>query len=142
MTAGRCLEIFEKTKGLHKNLRYHFICGLNPAKVTPAIASVIADKQVAEAHFEEAEAGQGLDVQVYHKVRAYLREAGMKDAGQPPERVRVDRPTGRPVGADRSCEASRCSMQLEGLIFKPFTPDPRESGAPRKRGLLGRDPAP
>src|SRR5579884_3685415 len=28
-------EIVTKTKGLHRHLRYHFICGLDPAKVTP-----------------------------------------------------------------------------------------------------------
>ena len=66
------VEIFEKTKNQHKNLRYHFICGLNPLKVTPNIARVIADKKVAEAHFEEAESGTDLDVQVYHRVRAYF----------------------------------------------------------------------
>ena len=59
------LEIFAKPKGLHRHLRYHFICGLHPAKVTPAIAGVLTDKQVATAHFEEAEAGPELDVQAY-----------------------------------------------------------------------------
>src|SRR5262249_28309088 len=65
------IEIFAKTKGLHRHLRYHFICGLHPARVTPAIAAVLADKQVAAAHFEEAEDGPELDVQAYQKVRAY-----------------------------------------------------------------------
>ncbi len=66
------IEIFTKTKDFHKHLRYHFICGLDPAKVTPEIASIFAHKQVAEAHFEESEAGDELDLQAYRKVRAYL----------------------------------------------------------------------
>jgi len=54
------LETFAKTKGLHKHLRYHLICGLDPAKITPDIAGVLADEHVAVAHFEEAEAGSEL----------------------------------------------------------------------------------
>ncbi len=124
------VEIFEKTKNLHKNLRYHFICGLNPLKVTPRIARVIADKKVAEAHFEEAGSGTGLDVQVYYKVRAYLREAGMKDLDN---RVGGFVWIGRPGDALeklilRSFEVLNA---LEGLIFKPFTPTP---GSPEHRG--------
>ena len=117
------VEIFEATKDEHKNLRYHFICGLNPLKVTPKIARVIADKKVAEAHFEEAETGTGLDVQVYHKVRAYLREAGMKNFDN---RVGGFVWIGRP--GDELEKLILHSFEvlnvLEGLIFKPFTPTP------------------
>ncbi len=120
---GPLLEIFEKTKGLDKNLRYHFICGLIPVRVTPAIARVIADKHVAEAHFEEAESGQGLDVEVYHRIRAYLREAEMENLEN---RVSGFVWIGRP--GDQLEQLILRSFQvlnaLEGLIFKPFTPTP------------------
>jgi hypothetical protein len=123
------LEIFSKTKDLHRHLRYHFICGLHPAKVTPAIATVLADKQVAAVHFEEAEAGQELDVQAYSKVRGYLREAGLVEADN---RLSGFVWIGRPGD-----ELERIVLQsfevlnhLEGLILKPYTPTP---GSPEHR---------
>jgi len=120
---GPLLEIFAKTKGLHKHLRYHFICGLHPAKVTPAIAEVIADKQVAAAHFEEAEAGAKLDLQAYKKARAYLREAGMDDANN---RLCGFVWLGRP--GDQLEQIILRSFEvlnhLEGLILKPYAPTP------------------
>jgi hypothetical protein len=123
------MEIVGKTKSLHKHLRYHLICGLNPAKVTPAIAGVIADKQVAEAHFEEAEAGRELDVQAYRNVRAYLLEAGMTEADN---RLSGFVWVGRP--GDQLEQIIRRSFEvlnhLEGLILKPFTPTP---GSPEHR---------
>ncbi len=116
-------EIVGKTKGLHKHLRFHFICGLNPAMVTPRVAGVIADKQVAVAHFEEAEAGRELDVQAYKKARAYLREAGLKDTDN---RLSGFVWIGRPGDQleqiiSRSFEVLN---HLEGLILKPYTPTP------------------
>ncbi len=123
------LEIVAKTKGLHKHLRYHFICGLDPAKVTRAVARVIADKQVAEAHFEEAEAGPELDVQAYRKVKAYLREAGMAEADN---RLSGFVWVGRP--GDQLEQIILRSFEvlnhLEGLILKPFTATP---GSPEHR---------
>lgn len=117
------LEIFEKTKGLHKHLRYHFICGLDPAKVTPAIAGVIADKQVAVAHFEEADAGADLDLQAYKKARAYLREAGLMEADN---RLSGFVWIGRP--GDQLEQIVQRSFDvlnhLEGLILKPYSPTP------------------
>lgn len=117
------MEIFEKTKGLHKHLRYHFICGLDPAKVTPAIATVIANKQVAVAHFEEARDGTELDVQAYKKLRAYLREAGMADTDN---RVSGFVWLGRP--GDKLEQIILRSFEvlnhLEGLILKPHSPTP------------------
>jgi hypothetical protein len=123
------LEIFSKTKGLHKHLRYHFICGLNPAKVTKAVAAVLADKQVAEAHFEEAEAGTELDIQAYKKTRAYLREAGMLEADN---RLSGFVWLGRPKDQlDRIVLRSfEVLNHLEGLILKPYTPTP---GSPEHR---------
>jgi len=123
------LEIFQKTKGLHKNLRYNFICGLDPSKVTRAVASVIADKQVAQAHFEEVASGRELDVRVYQKVRAYLREAGMKDADNRLSGfVWIGRPGDRLE--DLILRSFEVLNSLEGLIFKPFTPTP---GSPEHR---------
>jgi len=124
---GPLLEIFAKTKGLHRHLRYHFICGLHPAKVTPAIAGLLADKQVAAAHFEEAEAGPELDVQAYKKVRAYLRKAGLAEADN---RLSGFVWIGRPGDqleriVLRSFEVLN---HLEGLILKPYTPTPGSPG--------------
>jgi hypothetical protein len=114
-------EIVSKTKGLHKHLRYHFICGLDPAKVTPQVARVLADKQVAEVHFEESDAGDELDVEAYRKARAYLREAGMIELdnrlsgfvwiGRPGERLEEI--------VQRTFQVLDC---LRGVILKPFTP--------------------
>src|SRR5262245_51616711 len=120
---GPLIEIFTKTKGLHRHLRYHFICGLHPTKVTPEIAGVLADKQVAAAHFEEAGAGPDLDVQAYRKVRAYLREAGLVEADN---RLGGFVWIGRPGDhleriVLRSFEVLN---HLEGLILKPYTPTP------------------
>jgi hypothetical protein len=117
------LEIVAKTKNLHKHLRYHIICGLSAAKVTPTIAKVLADKQVDEAHFEEAEAGPDLNVESYRQSRAYLREAGMKDRDN---RLSGFVWIGRP--GDQLERIILRSFQvlnyLEGLIVKPFTPTP------------------
>lgn len=116
-------EVFEKTKGLHKNLRYHLICGLHPARVTPKVAAVIADRQVAEAHFEEATGDDGFDVDAYRRVRGYLRDAGMAHAdnrlsgfvwiGRPHERLE-----------EVVLRSFHVLNHLEGLIFKPYTPTP------------------
>jgi hypothetical protein len=117
------LEVFTKTKGLHKHLRFHFICGLDPAKVTPTVAGVLADKQVAEAHFEEAQADEHLDVQAYKKARAYLREAGMVEADN---RLSGFVWLGRP--GDQLDQIILRSFEvlshLEGLILKPYSPTP------------------
>jgi hypothetical protein len=122
-------EIVAKTKGLHKHLRYHVICGLHPDKVTPTIASLLADKQVAVAHFEEASTGAELDVQAYKKARAYLREAGMTDADN---RLSGFVWLGRP--GDQLEQIILRSFEvlnhLEGLILKPYTPTP---GSPEHR---------
>jgi hypothetical protein len=117
------LEIFDKTKGLHKHLRYHFICGLDPAKVTPTVARVIADRQVAEAHFEEADLDGALDVEAYRRTRAYLAEAGMAEADN---RLGGFVWIGRP--GEQLDQLVLRSFQvlnhLEGLILKPFGPTP------------------
>jgi hypothetical protein len=117
------LEIFAKTKHMHRHLRYHFICGLHPAKVTREIASLLADKQVAQAHFEEATSGQELEVQVYKRLRAYLREAGLAEAGN---RLSGFVWIGRPRDQIEKIVLRSFEVlnQLEGLILKPYTPTP------------------
>lgn len=133
------LEIFAKTKGLHKHLRYHFICGLNPASVTREIADIIADKQVAQAHFEEADDGQELDMQAYKKVRAYLREAGMKETNN---RLSGFVWIGRP--GDQLEQIVLRSFEvlshLEGLILKPFTPTPGSQDHSENEAYLEKIP--
>ncbi len=116
-------EIFSKTKGLHKHLRYHLICGLHPGKVTPAVAAVIADKQVAEAHFEEANAGDRLDVDAYRRVRDHLRDAGMSEADNRLSGfVWIGRP--RETLDEIVLRSFHVLNHLEGLILKPYSPTP------------------
>jgi hypothetical protein len=116
-------EIIEKTKGLHKHVRFHLICGLHPAKVTPAIAATLADRQVAESHFEEADTGNEIDVEVYRRVRAYMYEAGLVDADN---RLSGFVWIGRP--REKLEQIVRRSFHvlnhLEGLILKPYSPTP------------------
>ena len=39
---GPLVEIVQQTKGLHRHLRFHAICGLHPSKVTPKLAKCLA----------------------------------------------------------------------------------------------------
>src|SRR5256885_7731760 len=59
--------------------------GIRDYKVTGvqtcALPIFLADKQIAQAHFEEAAAGPELDLESYKKLRTYLREAGLVEAG-------------------------------------------------------------
>lgn len=116
-------EIVEKTQTLHRHLRYHVICGLSPARVTPATARVLAHKQVAELHFEETDLGDALDIEAYRRVQAYLREAGMQVPG---DRTSGFVWIGRP-GEQLEQLVLRSFHVLEilgSLILKPFTPTP------------------
>jgi hypothetical protein len=117
------MEIFAKTKGLHKHLRFHFICGLDAAKVTPEIARVLADKQVESAYFEESEDGAELNVDAYKNVRAYLRESGMTETHN---RLSGFVWIGRPGDQLEKLILRSFNVlnHLEGLILKPFTPTP------------------
>ncbi len=65
-------EFVSQTRDLHKHLRYHAICGLEPRRVTPRVAEVLANRQFAAIHFEEADGGDSLDVEAYRQLRAYL----------------------------------------------------------------------
>jgi hypothetical protein len=117
------LEIFARTKELHRHLRYHFICGLHPEKVTQKVARLLAQKQVAQAHFEEADIGSELDVHAYKKLGSYLREAGAVEANNRLSGfVWIGRPGDEIEGIVlRSFEVLN---QLGGLILKPYTPTP------------------
>ncbi|MCH8054577.1 MAG: hypothetical protein IH857_00280 [Deltaproteobacteria bacterium] len=117
------LEIVAKTQNLHERLRYHIICGLSPARVTPEIARVLANRKFAELHFEEADSGDSLNLDAYKKARAYLCEAGMK---MPTNRLSGFVWVGRP--GDQLERLIHRSFQvldyLGSLILKPFTPTP------------------
>jgi hypothetical protein len=117
------IEIFAKTKDLHKHLRFHFICGLDAAKVTPAVAKVLADKQVESSHFEESDEGSVLHVEAYKTARAYLREAGMIEANN---RLSGFVWIGRPGDEleEIILRSFKVLNHLGGLILKPFTPTP------------------
>jgi hypothetical protein len=116
-------EIVRETAEHHKNLRYHLICGLNPARMTPALACLLANKKFAEIHFEEANNGDGLDLEAYRRARAYLIEAGLE---MPNDRVSgfvwIGRPGEHLEGVIlRGFQVLEC---LGNLILKPFTPTP------------------
>ena len=116
-------EIVEKTQHFHKHLRYHIICGLNPASVTPAVARILAHKKFVQLHFEEADTGDSLDLEAYQKARAYLCEAGLQ---MPNERLSGFVWMGRPRDhleelIQRSFHVLDC---FGSLILKPYTPIP------------------
>ena len=52
-------EIVAKTKNLHKHLRYHFICGLDPAKVNGDIAAIIAEQASCGGALRRGRGGSG-----------------------------------------------------------------------------------
>ncbi len=120
---GPLVEIFKQTEVLHKHLRYHIICGLSPRDLTPEIACTLANKKFAEIHFEQADAGDDLDLDAYRRARAHLVSAGLRI---PNERVSGFVWIGRP--GDRLEQIILRSFQvlecLGSLILKPFTPMP------------------
>jgi hypothetical protein len=116
-------ETVEKTQDFHKHLRYHIICGLSPARVTPSIARVLANKRIAEIHFEESDASDSLDLDAYRKTVVYLREAGIR---LPSDRLSGFVWIGRP-GDQLDQLVLRAFQVLDSfgsLILKPFTPTP------------------
>jgi hypothetical protein len=121
---GRSLiEIVKGTDGMHRHLRFHAICGLHPRRVTPEVARVLASKQFAEIHFEEADAGDAIDVHAYREAVGYLRQAGLKEAD---ERLSGFVWIGRPKEQLEQL-ILRCFQVVEtlgSLILKPFTPTP------------------
>jgi hypothetical protein len=121
--------IVEQTVGLHKNLRYHFLCGLHPGRVTPTIACILAHPQVADLYFEEAAIGDTLDLEAYRKVRSYLGEAGAKvPTKQLGGFVWIGRP--REQLEQLVLRSFQVLDHLGGVILKPFSPTP---GSPEHR---------
>jgi hypothetical protein len=59
------IEIVEMTEQLHPRVRFHVICGVDPRKVTPKLAKILAKKCFADLHFEEASDGEQLAVDLY-----------------------------------------------------------------------------
>jgi len=132
-------EIFAETRDLHKHLRYHIICGLNPSRVTPTIARVLANRQFVELHFEEAEVDDSLDLDSYKKTRAYLSEAGMKNRSDKLSGfVWIGRPGDQ---LERLIQRSFDVLSCFGsLILKPFTPVPGSSEHHKHESYLANIP--
>lgn len=116
-------EIFQKTEDLHRHLRYHIICGLHPARITPGIARVLAHAKVAEMHFEEAEVGDALDIGAYRSAVAHLRQAGVEVPGRRISGfIWIGRPNER---LDTIIQHMIQVLQALGsFILKPFSPTP------------------
>jgi hypothetical protein len=112
-------------EGLHRHLRYHVICGLQPERLTPDIAKLIARKSFAQFHFEQASAGHGLNLEAYGQARRYLEEAKLK---LPDERlggfVWIGRPKEDLEGLIRNTLA--VLEHFGSVILKPFSPTPGE----------------
>ena len=120
---GLLTELVSETRDLHKHLRYHLICGMDPAKFTPALAKLIAEKTFAAVHFEEADRGDQVDMEVYKRVRGYLTDAGVKHND---DRFSGFVWIGRP-GDQLEQLVLRTFQVLESLgslILKPYTPTP------------------
>jgi hypothetical protein len=119
-------EVVEATQGLHRHLRYHIICGLQPEKFTPKLAKLFAPrKPFAQFHFETASDGDGLNLEAYERTRRYLEEAKIK---LPDERLGGFVWIGRP-GDDLERIIRNTLTVLEhfgGVILKPYTPTPGE----------------
>jgi hypothetical protein len=117
------VQIIQATEGLHRHLRYHFLCGIDPAKITPSIARLLAHPQVAQVHFEEAGSVSGLELDAYRKARAYLREAGMEVPGAKPSGfVWIGRP--KEQLEQLILKSFQVLDTLGNLILKPFSPTP------------------
>ena len=117
------IEVVQLTEQLHKYMRFHAICGLDPRKVTPKLAKTLAKKCFANMHFEEVSTGEQLAVEAYHRAVAYLREAGAKIPAKPVSGfVWIGRPE---ENLDVIIARSFKVLELLGsFIFKPFSPTP------------------
>ena len=120
---GPLIEIVRKTEHLHRHMRYHVICGLDPRKITPKIANTLASKRFVNLHFEEAKNNDDLAVDAYRCAIAYLREADIKIPSKP---VSGFVWTGRPQETlDTIISRSFKVLDLLGsVVFKPFSPTP------------------
>lgn len=122
---GRVLaSIFKATESLAPSIRFHLICGLYADRVTPAIAKLLADRRVAEMHFEETVNGSELNTKAYDDCRAHLADAGIDIvAGQ---RTSGFVWIGRP-GETLDEIVRRTFVVLRacgGVILKPYSPTP------------------
>lgn len=121
------IEIIRKTEKLHRHLRYHIICGLQPERFTPKLAALFAErKPLARFHFEQASDGDGLNIEAYERTRRYLEEAKLR---LPDERLGGFVWIGR--SGDDLERIIRDTLTVlnhfGGVILKPFTPTPGES---------------
>jgi len=118
-------EIVEATERQHRRLRFHIICGLQPERLTPKIAKLLARKSFAQFHFEQASAGDGLNVEAYARARRYLEEAKLK---LPDERISGFVWIGRPGdNLERLIRNTLTVLDHCGsIILKPFSPTPGE----------------
>ena len=117
------IEVVQMTEQLHKHMRFHVICGLDPRKVTPRLAKTLAKRCFANLHFEEVSDSEQLAVEAYHRAIAYLREAGAKIPAKPVSGfVWLGRPE---ENLDTIIARSFKVLELLGsFIFKPFSPTP------------------
>lgn len=119
-------EIVAATEeGLHRHLRYHVICGLQPELFTPKVANLIARKSFSQFHFEQASDGDGLNVEAYERTRRYLEEAKLK---LPDERLGGFVWIGRPRDDLEQIIRNTLTVlnHFGGVILKPFSPTPGE----------------
>ena len=116
-------EIVEKAKTFHRHLRFHVICGLHPQRLNQQVSNTLADRCVAEFHFEEARIGNEFHADAYGRARSLLREAGFRSND---DRVSGFVWIGRP-GEKLEEVVSRSFTVVDalgGLILKPFSPTP------------------
>lgn len=117
-------EIVEKTKSLHRHLRFHAICGLHPDRVTRDLADLFAERTFAELHFEQCDLDGELKEAAYEQCRAYLAEAGidLTDGDKTSGFVWIGRPGETLEGIVR--RSFSVLGTFGSLILKPFTPTP------------------
>lgn len=117
-------ECVARTEDLHRHLRYHAICGVDPVKISPQIAKVLGKKKFAEVHLEEADCDDGcLDSEAYATATHYLAEAGLPSGG---DRLSGFVWIGRPREEldDLIRRFLHVLQSCGNLILKPFTPTP------------------
>jgi len=116
-------EIVEATKGLHKHLRFHAICGLYPSGMNQRVASALAGKHFAAIHFEEDSTDNQLNIDAYRQAVGFLDAAGVK---MPDDRLSGFVWIGRPLEQLEQVilRGFQVVDALGGLILKPFSPTP------------------
>lgn len=134
---GPLQEIFERTKNLHKHLRFHVICGLNAKKVTKNIARTLAHTQFRALHFEEESKNGRVQPEPYEKAMRYLAECGLKkDYKRTSGFVWMGRPGEK---LDHLMENSFSVLKLcNSLILKPYTPTPGSADHKKYEKYLSR----